>query len=111
MVLSKLTDYLFEKGHIDNDEKETIRRRITICRSVNGEKIVNALHQLHEEGYWRSLEEAAAAAEGEEEENESNKDNNDQPAAKKQRTLNSFGDDSRFPVERSYGRRRHADGS
>jgi hypothetical protein len=55
MVTSKLTDYLFEKGHIDNDEKETIRRRITICRSVNGEKIVNALHQLHEEGYWRSL--------------------------------------------------------
>jgi hypothetical protein len=71
----------------------------------------NARHQLHEEGYWRSLEEAAAAAEGEQEENESNKDNNDQPAAKKQRTLNSFGDDSRFLVERSYGRRRHADGS
>jgi hypothetical protein len=35
---------------------------------VNGEKIVNALHQLHEEGYWRSLEEAVAAAEDEEEE-------------------------------------------
>ena len=81
--MSKLTDYLFEKGHIDNDEKETIKRRITICRSVNGEKIVNALHQLHEEGYWRSLEEAAAAAEGEQEENESNKDNNDQPAGEK----------------------------
>mmetsp|Transcript_23275 Transcript_23275/g.42196 ORF Transcript_23275/g.42196 Transcript_23275/m.42196 type:complete len:98 (-) Transcript_23275:64-357(-) len=81
-VMSKLTDYLFEKVHIDNDEKETIKRRITFCRSVNGEKIVNALHQLHEEGYWRSLEEAVAAAEGEEEENQSNKDNSDQLAEK-----------------------------
>ena len=57
---------------------------------------------LGAEGYWRSLEEKAAAAEDEQGENGSNQDK-EQPAAKKLRTLNPFGDDSRFPVERAVG--------
>jgi hypothetical protein len=59
-VMSKLTDHLFEKGHIDGKEKKTIKKVITLCRSVNGEKIVRALQKLNVDGYWKALEEEPA---------------------------------------------------
>lgn len=91
--MSKLTDYLFEKGHVDAERKKEIKREITLCRSVNGEKIVRALQKLYDEGYWMSLERAVA----EEEENDG------EPTAKKQRTDDASDEEDFYSEEAEDG--------
>jgi hypothetical protein len=55
-VLSKLTDFLFGKKLVTTKEKKATRKTLSNCRAVDSEKIIHALHELHAQGYWKSLE-------------------------------------------------------
>lgn len=82
-VMSKLTDFLFEKKHIDAEEKKELKQTLTKCRSVQGERIAGELQRLYDEGYWKLLARVAKEEDGA----------NEEPVAKKPRTSLESGDE------------------
>jgi len=88
-TMSKLTDYLSEKGYIDAIHKKAIKGRtyhVSLCRWRQD----SALQKLHYDGYWKSLEREIA---NENKVSSNNMNAEEEPASKKRRTDEKDDDD------------------